>query len=109
MSSSNVTFTRGTGELENIAYITLDRPEKLNGLTLEMLRDLTRYSKEIAADRSIRAVIVQGAEHNFCAGLDFGTVMKNPMDIAKAFAPPKDATPELIAQVEGEEGWILGV
>lgn len=87
MSSSNVTFTRGTGELENIAYITLDRPEKLNGLTLEMLRDLTRYSKEIAADRSIRAVIVQGAEHNFCAGLDFGTVMKNPMDIAKAFAP----------------------
>ncbi|QQQ19450.1 cobalamin biosynthesis protein CbiG [Brevundimonas vitis] len=30
-------------------------------------------------------------------------------DLAKAFAPPKDATPELIAQVETEEGWILGV
>ncbi|QCQ99464.1 cobalamin biosynthesis protein CbiG [Brevundimonas sp. SGAir0440] len=30
-------------------------------------------------------------------------------DLAKAFAPPKDATPELIAQVEQEEGWILGV
>ena len=30
-------------------------------------------------------------------------------ELAKAFAPPKDATPELIAQVEGEEGWILGV
>ena len=30
-------------------------------------------------------------------------------DLAKAFAPPKDASPELIAQVEGEEGWILGV
>ena len=29
-------------------------------------------------------------------------------DLAKAFAPPKDATPELIAQVEQEEGWILG-
>lgn len=30
-------------------------------------------------------------------------------DLAKAFAPPKEAMPELIAQVEQEEGWILGV
>ena len=30
-------------------------------------------------------------------------------ELARAFAPPKDASPELIAQVEGEEGWILGV
>ena len=30
-------------------------------------------------------------------------------DLAKAFGPPKDASPELIAQVEQEEGWILGV
>ena len=30
-------------------------------------------------------------------------------DLANAFAPPKTATPELIAQVEQEEGWILGV
>ena len=30
-------------------------------------------------------------------------------DLAKAFAPPQNATPELIAQVEQEEGWILGV
>ena len=29
-------------------------------------------------------------------------------DLAKAFAPPKTATPDLIAQVEHEEGWILG-
>lgn len=86
-NNSNVTFTRGTGDLANIGYITLDRPDKLNGLTLEMLRDLMHISKEIRADRALRAVIVQGAEHNFCAGLDFGTVMKNPMDIAKAFAP----------------------
>lgn len=29
--------------------------------------------------------------------------------LGKAFAPPKDASPELIQQVEQEEGWILGV
>lgn len=81
-----VTMTRGQGDLENVAYVTLDRPEKLNGLTLNMLRDLVRISKEIKADRTIRAVIVRGAENNFTAGLDFGTVMKKPGDIAKAFA-----------------------
>ena len=29
-------------------------------------------------------------------------------DLAKAFAPPKDAAPDLIQKVEQEEGWILG-
>ena len=29
-------------------------------------------------------------------------------DLAKAFAPPKGASPDLIAKVEQEEGWILG-
>ena len=30
-------------------------------------------------------------------------------ELAKAFGPPRDASPELIEQVEQEEGWILGV
>lgn len=34
--------------------------------------------------------------------------MDDAGDLAKAFAPPKTATPELIEQVEQEEGWILG-
>ena len=35
--------------------------------------------------------------------------MDDAGDLAKAFGPSKDASAELIAQVEGEEGWILGV
>ncbi len=35
--------------------------------------------------------------------------MDDKGDLAKAFAPPKTATPELVEQVEQEEGWILGV
>ncbi|GAW42518.1 hypothetical protein SH203_02935 [Brevundimonas sp. SH203] len=34
--------------------------------------------------------------------------MDDADDLAKAFAPPKTATPELIEKVEQEEGWILG-
>ena len=85
--AGNLTFTRGTGDLANVVYLKLDRPDKLNGLTLDMLRALVSQSKQISGDRSIRAVIIHGEGQNFSAGLDFGTVMKNPMDIAKAFAP----------------------
>lgn len=81
----SVTLSRGEGDLANIAYLTLNRPEKLNGLTLPMLRDLVRHAKAIKADREIRAVIVRGAQGNFTAGLDFATAMKKPADIAKAF------------------------
>lgn len=35
--------------------------------------------------------------------------MDDKGDLASAFAPPSTATPELIEQVEQEEGWILGV
>ena len=83
----NLTFERGAGDLADVVYLKLDRPDKLNGLTLDMLRALVSQSKQITGDRSIRAVIIHGEGQNFSAGLDFGTVMKNPMDIAKAFAP----------------------
>ena len=83
----NLTFERGAGDLADVVYLKLDRPDKLNGLTLNMLQALVNQSKQIAGDRSIRAVIIHGEGQNFSAGLDFGTVMKNPMDIAKAFAP----------------------
>ncbi|WP_421731203.1 cobalamin biosynthesis protein CbiG [Brevundimonas sp.] len=36
-------------------------------------------------------------------------LMDDKGDLGKAFAPPKTADETLIAQVEGEEGWILGV
>ncbi|WP_428062389.1 cobalamin biosynthesis protein CbiG [Brevundimonas sp.] len=34
--------------------------------------------------------------------------MDDAGDLARAFGPPKTAAPDLIAQVEQEEGWILG-
>jgi hypothetical protein len=36
-------------------------------------------------------------------------LMDEKGDLSKAFAPPKGTSEAVIAQVEGEEGWILGV
>jgi enoyl-CoA hydratase/carnithine racemase len=80
---SNVTCTIEDG----IAHVRLDRPEKLNALTLDILDDLVATTKLLRKDKDLRAVIVSGEGDAFCAGLDFGTVMRNPAGVARAFIP----------------------
>lgn len=67
-----------------VAYVTLNRAEKYNGLDLPMLRGLVDVAGRIAADREIRAVILAGAGPAFCAGLDFASVGKDPRAFAMA-------------------------
>lgn len=70
-----------------IAYVWLNRPDKLNGVDLEMLADLISAAKRIRANRDLRAVIIQGKGDAFCAGLDFGSAMKDPKRIVRYFVP----------------------
>jgi 2-(1,2-epoxy-1,2-dihydrophenyl)acetyl-CoA isomerase len=53
-----------------VATITLDRPVALNALTIAMKEALARTFEELAADRTVRAVILTGAGRAFCAGQD---------------------------------------
>ena len=55
---------------DGIAVVTLDRPEKLNALSDEMYDRLYQYLQEIAADSTVRAVILTGAGPSFCSGGD---------------------------------------
>lgn len=71
---------------DNIAYVTLNRPGKHNGLDERMLVELVRTAKAIRRDRSIRCVIMKGAGPSFCAGLDFAYVAKHPTMVPKFFA-----------------------
>ena len=70
---------------EQIAYVTLNRPEKHNGLDKQMIIDLVKVAKKIKKDSTIRCVILQGAGASFCAGLDFSYVAKHPSIIARFF------------------------
>jgi 2-(1,2-epoxy-1,2-dihydrophenyl)acetyl-CoA isomerase len=53
-----------------VATLTLDRPEALNALTVPVKIALRNALGSIAADRSVRAVILTGAGRAFCAGQD---------------------------------------
>jgi len=74
-------------EVKNkIAYVTLNRPEKHNGLDKQMFLEMVATAKRIRKDRSIRCVILKGEGPSFCAGLDFAAVSKSPTMIPKFFA-----------------------
>lgn len=53
-----------------VLYITLNRCEVRNAMNLLMVRELGSTFDAIANDAAIRAVVIRGAEQNFCAGGD---------------------------------------
>ena len=55
-----------------IAQITLNRPDKLNAMTSEMVELLHESLNSVGRDREVRVVILTGAGRGFCAGLDLG-------------------------------------
>lgn len=55
-----------------LATITLNRPEKLNSFTSEMLESFNAALDAASSDASVRAVLLTGAGKAFCAGQDLG-------------------------------------
>ena len=55
---------------DGIATITLNRPEKLNAFTAQMMLDLISAFDATDADDAVKAVIVTGQGRAFCAGAD---------------------------------------
>ncbi|MEV0682683.1 crotonase/enoyl-CoA hydratase family protein [Nocardia sp. NPDC050378] len=69
------------------AYVTLNRPAKHNGLTLEMLRDLVAAADAVSGHKEIRAVIVTGNGPSFSSGLDIAAATRDPIAIVREFLP----------------------
>jgi enoyl-CoA hydratase/carnithine racemase len=53
-----------------LARLTLDSPGKLNAISVAMWGELAQHCASIAADSSVRCVVVQGAQGHFAAGAD---------------------------------------
>ncbi|RMG86527.1 MAG: enoyl-CoA hydratase/isomerase family protein [Bacteroidetes bacterium] len=56
-----------TGE---IAWITLNRPEKLNALTQTMLAEWVQVLRDLSKDETCRVIVVSGAGKSWSAGVD---------------------------------------
>lgn len=54
----------------NVDWLTLNRPDALNSISLAMVDDLSDYFGRLFNDASVRIVVMRGAGRGFCAGLD---------------------------------------
>lgn len=73
--------------VDGIAHVQLARPQKMNALTLDLLDDLVRTTRQLRKDKTLRAVVISGQGDSFCAGLDFASVLKQPRGVLRAFVP----------------------
>lgn len=72
---------------DSIAYVWLNRPEKLNAIDLDILRGSISIAREITKNRDLRGVILAGRGASFSAGLDFPSVTKKRSNIIRGFIP----------------------
>jgi len=57
------------------ARITLNRPEKRNALSLELMEELIEALRELGSSSEVRAIVVEGAGPAFSAGHDLGEMV----------------------------------
>lgn len=73
--------------IEDVMFVRLQRPDKLNALTLPMLDRLVSTARTVRHHPSARAVVIHGEGEAFCAGLDLGRALRDPVGIARRFVP----------------------
>lgn len=76
MSTPEVTDTAfATTERRGaVAILTLDRPDRLNALGVQLVEDVERVLSAVEADGDVRAVVLRGAGRAFSAGGDLADV-----------------------------------
>lgn len=61
-----------THPVDGVAQVTLNRPDKLNAMTSELVESLHDTFDALAANADVRVIVLTGAGRGFCAGLDLG-------------------------------------
>lgn len=73
---------------DEIAFVTLNRGDKLNALDMAMFEAISQAAKQLKKNKDIRAVILSGEGKAFCSGLDVKSMFKNPLAPIKMLVKP---------------------
>ena len=55
---------------DHVAHVRLNRPEKMNALSISMMEAITQAAETVSTNREVRAVVLSGEGRAFCAGID---------------------------------------
>ena len=75
---------------DGVATITLNRPDRMNAFTTQMMAEMIQAFDITDADDAVKVVVVTGSGRAFCAGADLGGGAKT-FDYAKQDADPREA------------------
>ena len=75
---------------DGIAIITLNRPDKLNAVNLEMRLEVLDTLDELEVDEETRVVIFTGAGRAFCAGAEVSRFGEDNIELRKQQARTKN-------------------
>ena len=76
-----------------VAVITLNRPDRLNAMTVRMLAEIRHASAAAEADPRVLGIILTGAGRGFCAGMDLSALD----EISASGEVSREAPPALAA------------
>jgi len=94
---------------EQIAVVTLNRPQRRNALSLELMTELIDCLEDIGRDRSLRVVLLRAAGKVFCSGHDLGEMVgrdineyRQVFDVCTELMTRVQSIPQpVIAEVQG--------
>jgi enoyl-CoA hydratase/carnithine racemase len=93
----------------SIAYVTMNRPQKRNALSLEHMQELIHCFESIAQNKNVSVVILKGSGPAFCAGHDLSEMVdqesafyRHLFDVCTTLMETIQKIPQpVIAQVHG--------
>lgn len=94
---------------DGVLTLTLNRPDVLNALTLDMMKGIREALKKASTDKSVKAVILTASGRAFCAGADLGDLKKRQS--VKSFSlgdELRDHFNPLVAQIRKLEKPVIG-
>ena len=99
---------------DQIATVTLNRPDKLNAWTRTMDTEVRAALAAAAQDPDVRVILVTGAGRGFCAGADMnllsgfssGAVQRPPAPGVSVSAPGAGASSDMEANYEASFGYV---
>ena len=94
-SSDTILFT----QQGSIATLTFNRPDVYNAMNAELIHAMRDVTADIAASKTIRAVILKGAVKAFLAGGDVGLFYKQRESLVETVKPLGDALHEGIKNI----------
>ena len=82
-----------------IVTLRFNRPEALNALDVPLAQAIRSAVRDIAADDSVRAVVLRGNGRGFMAGGDLATLRADPVGVAAALLEPLNEAVALLNRI----------